>query len=280
MDKKTDHQAADAPASNSTQETLPIAEIRDNVVVLKDGSFKAVVKADAINFDLMSTLEQEAVEYAYQALINSLYFPIQVSIQSRRISAANYLQKIEANLQQQNNMLLSVLMEDYLDFMADLVENTDIMSKHFFIIIPFQNDTFGHEVTTPDSDNLISKLKRFNKKSSTLMIEDKAFDNAKRELRYRTQVIIEGLRGCGVHAQALNTQQLIEMYYEYYNPQTSFATPINDFQDIATPIVRKAGEVAEPEIARTDDVPLPPTTPLAPTNEAETAIKTEGESHE
>ncbi|MYB40356.1 hypothetical protein F4X86_03790 [Candidatus Saccharibacteria bacterium] len=228
--------------SSSTQDTLLIAEIRDGVVILKDGSFKAVVRVRAVNFDLMSQEERESVEYAYQGFLNSLYFPIQISIQSRKVDAETYVKKIQASLKRQNNMLLSVLMEDYLYFIEDLIDNTDIMNKDFFIVIPFYNNEFTKEAATAASKNVLNRILNFNKKSNPVVVDEKTLDKARKELRYRIQAVVEGLRACGVQSQPLGTQELIEMYYEFYNPETTLSQPLNNFDDMATPFVSKAGE--------------------------------------
>ena len=241
--------------SFSTQETLQIAEIRDGVVILKDGSFKAVVKAEAINFELMSLDEQEAIEYAYQSFLNSLYFPIQISIQSRRVDSEAYLKKIQANLKQQNNMLLSVLTEDYLDFIDDLIESTDIMNKNFYVVVPFYNNEFTKEAAANAGKSIFHRLKNFKKKVSPLIIDEKTLDKARKELRYRIQTVLEGLRNCGVHGQPMSTQELIEMYYEYYNPEMGVSQPLGDFEDLSAPFVSKAGDYQhqEKDVAKSRD---------------------------
>ena len=228
--------------SHSTQETLQIAEIRDGIVILKDGSFKAVVRVEAVNFDLMSEEEREAVEYAYQSFLNSLYFPLQISIQSRRVDADSYLKKIQSNLKQQNNMLLSVLIEDYLDFIEDLIDNTDIMNKEFYVILPFYNNEFTKEAAANAGKNILSKLKTFNKKAGPVVIDEKTLDKARKELRYRIQAVAEGLRSCGIQSQPLGTQELIEMYYEFYNPETTISQPLSNFDELSAPFVSKVGD--------------------------------------
>ena len=229
-------------AHYNTQNSIPIAEIRNGVVILKDGSFKAVIRAEAINFDLMSGVEQEAVEYAYQAFLNSLYFPIQINIQSRRVDAETYLKKLKTNLLSQNNMLLSVLIEDYLGFIEELIESTDIMNKGFYIVVPFYNNELTKENAARAGKNLWSKLLNFNKGSTPMTIDEKTLDKARKELRYRVAAVIDGLRDCGVVSQPLNTQQLIEMYYEYYNPETTISQPLGSFGELSAPFVSKAGE--------------------------------------
>ena len=239
----------------SSQDTLPIAEIKDGIVILKDGSFRAVISAEAINFDLMSGGEREAVEYAYQAFINSLYFPIQIQVQSRRIDAGAYLKKLESSLSRQNNMLLSVLMEDYLNFIINLVEESDIMNKDFYVIVPFYNDALTRENMAKVGKNFWAKLRNFNKKSPRLIIDEKTFNRVKRELRYYTQVVLDGLNGCGVRSHVLNTQELIKMYYEFYNHEAGATQHLNNFNQLTTPYVE--GHKASPEIELSPEMQPP-----------------------
>ena len=224
---------------SSTQQTIQIAEIRDGVVVLKDGSFRVVIKAAAINFDLMNIEEREAIEYAYQNFINSLYFPLQIHIQSRRIDGDVYFKKLQENLERQKNMLLAVLTEDYLDFITDLVDNADIMDKKFYVIIPFYHTEFTKEVATNAGKNLFNKLWHFKKKFSPVIIDEKSLEQAKKELRYRVQTVQEGLRLCSIQSQLLNTQELIAFYYEFYNHGANIDQNLINFQDISTPFVDK-----------------------------------------
>jgi len=127
------------PASNpnSTQNTLKIADIRDGIVIMEDGSFRSVVMVQSINFDLMSLEEQEAVEYSYQGFLNSLYFPIQIFMHSQRIDLQRYIDKLENARNQQENMLLAMLMDDYINYIYTLTEQASIMDKKFYVVVPF-----------------------------------------------------------------------------------------------------------------------------------------------
>ena len=124
----------------TTQNSLPFAEVRDGIVIMNDGSFRAIVRAESINFDLMSSAEQESVEYSYQSFLNSLYFQTQIFIKSRKIDMRPYLERLSKIRTEMDNMLLGMLMEDYIYFISDLVEQTNIMSKEFYIIVPYYAD--------------------------------------------------------------------------------------------------------------------------------------------
>ena len=140
---------ADAPAA--TQTTLLISELRDGMVIMKDGSFRAVIACKSINFDLMSESEREAVEYSYQGFINSLNFPTQIMIRSQRVDIGPYLERLSDIRRNTDNMLLGVLMDDYINFIDILSQEANIMDKSFFIIIPYY--------TTKDAEKVITEPK-------------------------------------------------------------------------------------------------------------------------
>src|SRR5690606_18211559 len=122
---------------NTTQNSLLISEIREGMLVMNDGSFRAVVACKSINFDLMSEREREGVEYSYQNFLNSLYFPVQIFIRSQRVDIGPYIERLDKIRRSQDNMLLGVLMDDYIDFIAALAEETNIMDKQFYVVVPY-----------------------------------------------------------------------------------------------------------------------------------------------
>src|SRR3982751_2843348 len=126
---------------NSTQNTLLISEIRDGIVIMNDGTFRAVVMCKSINFDLMSPQEREAVEFSYQGFLNSLYFPVQIFIRSQKVDLRPYLEKLDKIRTEQDNMLLGLLMEDYIAFLADIAQQTNIMDKKFYMVIKYPDSS-------------------------------------------------------------------------------------------------------------------------------------------
>ena len=238
---------AAASNPNSTQNTLQIAEIRDGIVILNDGSFRAVVMCKSINFDLMSPQEREAVEFSFQGFLNSLYFPIQVFIRSQKVDLRPYIQKLDKIRTEQDNMLLGLLMEDYIAFLADIAQQTNIMDKRFYVVISY-----------PDPDeNLRSMVKQstgfftgvaglFNKTETHVVINESVLENAKTELRNRVQAVLQGLLQCGVRGLPLDTQELIELYYDAYNPDTATRQQLKNFDDLAAPVITK-GEGYAPQ---------------------------------
>lgn len=221
---------------NSTQNSLAIAEIRDGIVIMSDGSFRSVVLAKSINYDLMSQQEQEAVEYAYQGFINSLYFDLQIVIKSRKIDMRPYLQRLQRTHDQLDNMLLAMLMEDYIYFISDLVSESNIMSKQFYLVIPFHPEVSGKQVVQ-DSKKLFSGI--FDKKKNVVHINEADLQKAKGELKNRVGAVLDGLQQMGVQGAPLDTQELIELYYTTYNPDTAPQQALSDNSTIGVPVIKK-----------------------------------------
>ena len=121
----------------STQSSLLISELRDNVAIMKDGSFRAVVACKSINFDLMSDAEREGVEYSYQNFLNSLKFTTQILIRSQKVDIGPYIERLSEIRRNNDNMLLGVLMDDYINFIDVLSQEANIMDKAFFVVVPY-----------------------------------------------------------------------------------------------------------------------------------------------
>lgn len=236
---------------NSTQNTLQIAEIRDGIVIMNDGSFRSVLMLKSINFDLMSDQEREGVEAGYQSFLNSLYFPVQIFVRSQKVDLRPYLDKLEKIKGEHDNMLLSMLMEDYIDYMDALAQQTNIMDKKFYIVIPYYA-VIGAENPTTVSKNFFSGLgELFNKKEQHVTINEADLNKAKDELRNRVQAVLGGLQQCGVQGLPLDTQELIELYYDTYNPDTATRQQLKNFNDLNAPVVEKGiGRAPTPGLDR------------------------------
>lgn len=235
-----------SPHPNSTQNSLQIAEVRDGIVIMNDGSFRSVIMAKSINFDLMSTQEQEAVEYSYQGFLNSLYFPIQIFIRSQKVDLSPYIEKLDKIRTEHDNMLLALLMEDYIGYIGDLSQQTNIMDKKFYVVIPF--------FPVVDTQKALTQSKKFlgglggllKKGDQHVVINEPDLENAKTELRNRVQAVLSGLQQCSVQGLPLDTQELIELYYDTYNPDTATRQQLKDFGDLTADVVTK-GEGAVPQ---------------------------------
>lgn len=221
----------------STQATLLISELRDNVVIMKDGSFRAVVACKSINFDLMSDVEREGVEYSYQNFLNSLRFTTQILVRSQRVDIGPYIERLSEIRRNNDNMLLGVLMDDYINFIDVLSQEANIMDKSFFIVIPYY--------TSPDAEKVLQQTKNFFKSFSKTKVPeitriDRAtYDKAISEINNRVDSVISGLFQIGIHSVRLNTRELAELYYNFNNPDTAVREPLVDFSKLATMYVRK-----------------------------------------
>lgn len=226
---------------NSTQNTLHIAEVRDGIVIMNDGSFRSVVMLKSINFDLMSPSEQEAVESGYQGFLNSLYFPIQIFIRSQKVDLQPYMEKLDKIRTEHDNMLLAMLMEDYLVYIDQLAQQTNIMDKKFYIVIPFfPHPESAKKAVAADSKNFVSGLaSMFSNKETHVVVNEADLENAKNELRQRVQAVLSGLMQCGVQGLPLDTQELIELYYDTYNPDTATRQQLKNFNDLTADVVTK-----------------------------------------
>lgn len=221
----------------STQSTLLISELRDNVVIMKDGSFRAVVACKSINFDLMSEMEREGVEYTYQNFLNSLKFTIQILVRSQKVDIGPYIERLSEIRRNNDNMLLGVLMDDYINFIDVLSQEANIMDKSFFIIIPYYS--------SPDAERVLNQTKNFfksfskNKGVEVTKIDHATYDKALTELTNRVDAVMSGLFQIGVRSVRLNTKELAELYYNFNNPDTAIREPLVDFSKLATMYVRK-----------------------------------------
>lgn len=236
---------------NSTQNTLLIAEIRDGIVIMNDGSFRSVVMVKSINFDLMSPQEREAVEYSYQGFLNSLYFPVQIFIRSQKVDIRPYIEKLDKIRSEHDNMLLAMMMEDYIRYIAALSEQTNIMDKRFYVVIPYSPEV-DIKKALDSSKNFLSGLKNiFGEKEQHVVVNEAALAKAKDELRNRVQAVLNGLLQCGIQGLPLDTQELIELYYDTYNPDTATRQQLKNFNDLTAPVITKGqGNAPQPNLER------------------------------
>lgn len=232
---------------NTTQNSLLISEIRDGMAIMNDGSFRAVVACKSINFDLMSSREREGVEYSYQNFLNALYFPIQIFVRSQRVDIGPYLDRLANIRRSQDNMLLNVLMDDYINFIDVLSQEANIMDKSFFVVIPYF-PTGDLNNVLKDSRSIFGKL--FAKPQATATKIDKVtYDKAKDEIKNRVDSVTSGLFQIGVKSVQLNTKELGELYYNMYNPDTAVREPLGDFEDVTSTYVQKGdGEAPRPHL--------------------------------
>lgn len=234
---------------NSTQNMLQIAEIRDGIVIMNDGSFRSVVMVKSINFDLMSPQEQEGVEYGYQGFLNSLYFPIQIFVRSQKVDITPYLEKLDKIRAEHDNMLLALLMEDYIDYMTALAQQTNIMDKMFYVVIPYYPEVPVQKAITQSKNFITGLAALFDNKTQHVVINEEDLEKAKTELRNRVQAVMSGLMQANIQGLPLDTQELIELYYDTYNPDTATRQQLKNFGDLTADIITKGqGRAPQPHL--------------------------------
>lgn len=212
-------------AAPSTQQYLDILEIRDDTVILRNGSIVAVLLVASINFSLKSDEEQDAVIEAYTSFLNTIDFPLQIVIQSRRLDIDDYLETLKDVEKKQPNELLQIQIRDYRQFVADLVQMSDIMTKRFYVVVPY----------TPKVDRpgkFFSRLLDVFTPTSTIHLKQKQFEQFRVELYKRVDHVINALGSAGLKSLPLRTQELIELYYNTYNPETSRQQKLQDTNKI------------------------------------------------
>lgn len=202
---------AGAKVAASTEQYLDIAEIRDNVVIMKDGTLRGVVLVSSINFALKSDDEQTAVISSYVSFLNSLDFPVQVVIQSRKLNIDAYLDRLKEAEKTQPNELLRTQIADYRQFVRELIELGQIMSKRFFVVVPYNPGSNKAKSWWERAQEVMAPVKSVRAKEAQFMDRRKSLD-------LRMSLVLGGLGGMGLQVTQLDTQGLVELYYTVYNP--------------------------------------------------------------
>jgi type IV secretory pathway VirB4 component len=210
---------------SSTQRYVDVEEIRDGVIVLKNGALRSVLLVSSINFELKSSEEQDAIIAQYQNFLNSLDFPVQIVIQSRRFNIDPYISLLRAKESQQTNELLRFQMKEYQNFIKNLTEISNIMSKYFYVVVPFsavENEQAG----------LFQKLGDIFNQKRTVGLPDELFDTYRTQLMQRVDHCMAGLSPIGLRATALGTEEIIELLYNSYNPSLFTTSVVKNTQAI------------------------------------------------
>ena len=199
-------------SSKATQEFVPIKEVRDGVVILKDDTMRAVVLASSLNFALKSDDERAAIITQFQDFLNSLDFPVQISIESRRLDIRPYIALLEEQYKEQMNDLMKIQTREYIDFIKKFTESTNIMTKSFFIVVPYD------PALIKVNSGLSGKI--FGKQTAVQASEEKTatFEENRTQLEERVSVVEQGLVRCGIRVVRLGTEEVIELFYKIFNP--------------------------------------------------------------
>ncbi|PIQ78050.1 hypothetical protein COV82_02025 [Candidatus Peregrinibacteria bacterium CG11_big_fil_rev_8_21_14_0_20_46_8] len=208
----------------ATQLHMRIAEIRDNTVVLKTGGLRGVIKVSSVNFNLKSEEEQNAITFSYQSFLNTLEFPVQIVIRSRKLDLDNYLEALKEKATKQTNQLLQRQTFDYIDYIQHLIEYADIMEKEFYLVVPADParsvkpnfiEQFWSRMHPADS---IASIRRRHQE----------FNELKKQLTQRLATASSGLENCGLKTRLLNTTELVTLFYSISNPDTGRTQKVDD----------------------------------------------------
>ena len=209
----------------ATQQFLDIAEIKEDVIVLKNGSFRGVLAVSSINYDLKSSEEQDAIINQYQNFLNSLDFPIQVLINSRKLNINSYLEFLDGKEKYQTSELLRIQTAEYRNFIQQLVSVSNIMDKNFFIILPFS------PIENKNKGFLSNIFSIFSAKNDIAQKKEN-FETYKTQLFQRMDHIAAGLSGLGVRVTPLRTQEIIELLYNAYNSNIFNSESLGDVEKL------------------------------------------------
>lgn len=207
----TQQSQANKPTSKSTQEFVPVSEVRDGIVVLKDKSLRAVLLASSINFALKSEDEQTAFIVQFQNFLNSLDFSCQIFIQSRMLDIRPYIASLEVAYKNQLDDLMRIQIREYIQFIKSFTEAANIMTKNFFVVVPYSPPAISLQ------GGITSKLP-FGKTAPSASDANRSFEEQVSQLEQRISIVQQGLVRCGVRTVQLGTEEAIELFYKLFNP--------------------------------------------------------------
>jgi type IV secretory pathway VirB4 component len=197
------------PSAGATQQFVPVKEIKNGTIVLKDGSYRGILICSAINFGLKSADEQHAIILGFQNFLNTLDFSIQIVVNSRKMDLRPYLTLLEGKAPEQKTELLRIQLREYIEFIKSFTEQANIMTKSFYIVVPYS----AHASTA----SAMSFLKRGNASAKNAAAET-SFEESRVQLGQRLSLVIGGLAGTGVRAVPLDTEEVVELLYRSFNP--------------------------------------------------------------
>lgn len=193
----------------STQQFLEVDQIREGVLLLKNKSLRGIIMVSSLNFALKSGDEQEAIIYQFQNFLNSLDFSLEIVVQSRMVNITGYLDKLEELEKKQENELLKIQTGEYRNFIKTLVAGGQILSKTFFVVVPFTL------VELPGMQKEKGVFKKSDKPTQT----EEQFQRAKTQLWQRVEFVTLGLKRCGLQCVPLNTSEIIELFWSLHHPE-------------------------------------------------------------
>lgn len=201
-----------AVKAKATQEFVPIKEVRDGIIVLKDGSLRSIVLANSINLSLKSADEQKATILQFQAFLNTLDFAVQISVQSRRLDIRPYLLQLEDRIKVQTEPLLKLQTKEYIEFIRNFTDSVSIMTKSFFVVVPYSRANLAAD------SSFFGKIFRRKNKEEAKIAREEDFEEKRSQLEERVGVIQQGLARCGINSAELGTEEIVEVFYKVFNP--------------------------------------------------------------
>lgn len=222
---------SDNTISSTTQEFLDVYDITNDMVILKDGVISIIMQIGTMNFSLLAEQEQDAIMYTYGALLNSLNFPIQINIQSNIKDATRYLRLLENQAKQAKSREKAKLIEEYREFVANLIRERNVLEKKFFVVIP----TNAGEMGLYTAESVLPGKTKFNINNfeKTILIE-----KASTILDPRRDHLIAQFNRIGLFARQLDTQEIIQNFYVNYNPESTEGQEVTNSESYTTPMVR------------------------------------------
>jgi len=207
--------------AKTTQDFVPIKEIRQGIIVLKDDSLRAIVIASSLNFALKSADEQQSIILQFQNFLNSLDFSVQIFIQSRKLDIRPYIALLENRLKEQVGDLLKIQTREYISFIKNFTENSNIMTKTFFVVVPYSPATLNSSNIT----GILAKKKTSEENAEKRLAD---FEEHRSQLEQRVGVVTQGLVRCGIRTIELGTEEIVELFYKIFNPgDTEKPIPLN-----------------------------------------------------
>jgi hypothetical protein len=199
--------------TQASQQFVPIKEVRDGVAVLEDGSYKMILMASSVNMSLKSPDEQQSVLVQFQNFLNSLDFSVQIYVQSRRYDVRPYIALLERREKEQINDLAKVQIREYISFIKTFTKQTNIMTKNFFIVVPYTPSLIN--TNSGLLSNILGIKKGGGGKKPT---KEEAFEINRSQLDQRAYIVQQGLARTGIRTTPLGTEELVELFYRIFNP--------------------------------------------------------------
>jgi len=198
-------------SAKASQDFVPIEQVRDGFVILKDGSFRAVLMASSLNIALKSQDEQTAIIGQFQNFLNSLDFTVQFFIQSRELDIRPYLALLEERYVGQTSELMKIQVREYIEFVKSFTEGANIMNKSFFLVVPY-TPPFSGAGAPGGLSKMFGKKQAGNHESQSV-----SFEEHRSQIEQRISIVQSGLGRCGIRAAQLGTEEVIELFYKMFN---------------------------------------------------------------